>query len=318
MYIGIPFLAYDVNVKGNLYACGLPALTAVAGLAAGIEHKMAGEIELDGEIHVSISLLLSKVSLNAGTNADIIYQKGGVSKHGELKNAPLNDTKTAYMKGFMIIHIECDDPDDEGELWSYANSFNFRKMMRQMRLAGGMLQLRKTAFVVENDFTTCIKQTLGREITRPVFVLEDATHMIDDLKQPEEDRLDCLLRLVSSKRTAKNTDSDDAQTNSTPSQMPDKNEEAVSIEDESEYHGYMVPIAKGFVAIEPAVARKNVRLPDTLHAYAEPVLGLCRLRTVRSLMCALALEENDLRVLFRYPKTSLEAGGAVVDAFPVM
>ena len=318
MYIGVSFNAYDVNVKGNMYVSGLPALTSLAGLAGAMEHAIKQSIKLEDSIDVSVALFLNQLDVNPGVGADIRYQVGEGSD--EMKNASLNDRLTASMGGYIFIRIQCVDEDDEDRILSWSRDPKFKHIMESMRLGGGVISLGSASQVVSLSFDECQNKTISKFNRKNIFIMEDATYLIDECRNHDEDRLDCLMRLVSFKK--KKNNSDEAKNPVTQENGIDQEiKEEVSGEDVKEdnsdetYLGHIVPIAKGFASIESPQERNGVRRSNTLHVYAEPVIGLCRLRSLPSLLKLMASDEDLPLIFFRYPKSSIEEGGAIVHSY---
>jgi len=269
----VPFKADGVDLLANAYVVGFPSMTGVAGGMHQIERKIK-EIA-PGLINKfeCFSLVLDKCELKEGHPRIINYMK---AKRSSGVTPPTTlDKKTGAVSGYLLATIDCKDDVNVTTLIEVAD-----RAIQNVRFCGGMI-FTKGGFSAYHELKDALA---AMKSTSPLFVVEDMSELLTDKKE----RVDLMLKLLSRPKNIEKT--------------------AFIFKDEN--YGYLSPTSIGYVLLEEPNKKACVR-NDFLHAYAEPQIGLVRLRTIGSTLLALRAAENDPdflapAILWNYEKITTE------------
>lgn len=294
MFIHIPMRVYDANVLSNAHVSGLPAMTALGGFTHMLERAIKNAVTDPDELEsVSAMQVIHKVDYVNYTNRDVRYEKIETTKARNGMSATITDRRMAHIFQSVILKIEGSE-DVFDEIHDWVSEGSLQALVLRSRFAGGSLTLQKDSVTAHHTELDALAEIpFGYDS----FAIEDVSYRINENSVDGEDKLDTLLRLISRVRFG------------------------VELEDEDEnkeYMGYLVPIAKGFVPVEDQAVDRGAR-NGHLHLYAEPVIGIARLRSLRSLIFHVNNETEDKVACFwRYPQKPAHEGGLIVNSYNII
>jgi hypothetical protein len=239
----------EASVYAAAYSSGMPAMTAVAGFAHALSRKLADEVSAssDDPFADDETLEISFVPVQSihGLAKRVVYQhthKPGLPAPGAFD--PIADMQ-------LELVLEVRTSLTEGSLTNLLGQLRTQRLVSSLRFAGGTLLWAgdaETYGSVEDAFASL--HGLG-------FVLEDATAtLMADMSEGAS-----VLGALHA-RVARPVFADNRET--------------------PEYAPRFVPVAVGFMGLEPPTVKPGIKKQGLPHAFVEPVLGLGRLRLAAS------------------------------------
>lgn len=261
-YLVIPFGGYDVGIEGNAHVLGLPPMSALDGLGHALERRLNAWIGDSGAIESQgVALAIEAMTVMRGQPRPIPAEQTRRRPKGLA--APLIERRLGYLQGRVVVRLGLDDALFDA-LREAALAGELTPLLLGLRLAGGMLTVRAERVRLLGDPAAAL-----RHVPKPALLVEDHTDALIEEAQPgDRDRLATLLRLLAEQRAH-------------------GLEEGEGGRIHGDYQGYRVPVGIGFRALEAPRYREGAR-GGYPHQYAEPVIGLARLRTSASVRLAIA------------------------------
>lgn len=287
-------LASGFTFLANHVASGLPSLTALTGLGENIALQCT-RAGLPTQFN-AISLALRAPATNMGHSrflrsssderSDLESSLGDKENKKSFASPTISDLKGSVLLDILVV-LEIDDASFAGvpeELMA--------RVARTQRFSGGSLNsLQGTAVQVQvfDSLTSALSRMPGSAL-----MLEDASDALKTFAAKSGQSLKtALLELITVNRaapvqaegSAKDASSDE------PAAESMDNAQAPAQEDVCEEvvrpAGYFVPAATGFALLETPRVKADSRAAGVPHAYAEPLLGLVRVRQVASVRAQL-------------------------------
>lgn len=244
--ISIDFNAFSVNVSANPHVIGLPTMNAIDGYAHNIEREFG--IELKGW-----SIAYRRCEVLDGHPKIVRYELDQRPEKDKSTIANILDRRLAQVEGVLILNVK-DRPDSEVLM-------TMNERIEALRFSGGSIILGKTNVQIWRDYKACF-QEISRSYMEPHFLVEDKSELL--LNPPEGlTKLDWLMDLVARPKTYE--------------------EKETVYAYGTDYLGYLTPIIKGYKLLESPRKRDYVR-GGYDHAYAEPIIGVGRMRSMVSVM----------------------------------
>lgn len=314
-------LASGFTFLANHVASGLPSLTALTGLGESIALQCT-RAGLPTQFN-AVSLALRAPATNMGHSrflrsssderSDLESALGDKENKKSFASPTISDLKGSVLLDILVV-LEIDDASFAGvpeELMA--------RVARAQRFSGGTLNsLQGTAVQVQvfDSLTSALSRMPGSAL-----MLEDASDALKTFAAKSGQSLKtALLELITAHRTAPVLDAGSAKEASADEPANDEpaadetvvNEPADDSTDTSDTSdnagtadtlrasaqedvckevvrpaGYFVPAATGFALLETPRVKADSRAAGVPHAYAEPLLGLVRVRQVASVRAQL-------------------------------
>lgn len=243
-FLTIDIEATGVRVSGGVQVVGLPPLTAIDGFVHAIEREF-------GVTVVGWSMAFRQCEQMCGHSQVVNYEFRHKAKKS--KTPYIRDSRTATVKGFLVLYT-----DGSGDIPSTVEAMNSR--IEAFRFCGGTLILGKQGVqpwgALEDAFTM-----MSFSYREPHFLMEDRTYLLGE-KPDSLAPMDWLLDL-----TAR------------PAYISGSQVYAHNLS----WQGFLTPVIRGYSLLEPPRVRESLR-DDYRHAYAEPIIGLVRMRSLSSVM----------------------------------
>lgn len=262
-FITIDLDASGVQISGNIHVIGLPTLNAIDGFA----HNISREFDLPVQ---GWAIAYRKCEVLDGHPMVVNYELG---HKGKKETTPyILDRRQARIGAVLFL-----DLGDENSLSKSEVTESLESRVEALRFSGGTFIIGK-AGIRSWDSIEPAMEHVAKSYVEPHFLLEDQSEL---LNHPPEGlgRLDWLLDLVARPKDYQGEDTTYAY--------------------EGPYKGYLAPVVKGYKLLEKPRPRKDVR-HDYLHAYAEPIIGVARMRNLVSVLSHMSTNDEDdaLRVFW--------------------
>lgn len=306
MVSGFTYLANHVSA-------GLPSLTSLTGLGKSIELQCTRN-NVPCEF-TSVSIALRTPATNMGharySRATFADKSDLVDSEKEGKEGRFLAPSIEEQKGSMVLDLIVALTVDEAISPELSADF-LTKVVRTQKFSGSEMRTLKGGPVTVKVFDTLAAAFAS--IPGSALMLEDASQTLTAYAQESQQSVKtALLELVSFERTdyseaadseadaseevpSEEVPSDDTLTEDTSADVNTPEEtsaaqEAVEATPSAEGTGtqqalrpagYFVPAATGFALLEEPKVKRDSRAPGVPHAYAEPLLGMVRIRQVAS------------------------------------
>lgn len=260
IYLAVPVSATNINLASNVHVAGFPAMTSVEGFVHALERHL-NTVDPDAVLTDWMFTVRNLTHL-PGHRKFVRYRKNERSDLSRTFQSPTVNEQLGSINATVIIKMLTELTADD---WQAArNNGQLDNAFGRLRFAGGTTTIYTRPFSEDREgraigFYPNVDGALNR-LSKFDMVVEDKTALIDEARLDGETVLDTLCRLL--ERHPKSE-----------SQTPD-----------DDYQGYLIPAAIGYQQIGERKVREGVRDGVSEHVYAEPVLGLVRLRTVASML----------------------------------
>lgn len=279
IYLKLPINAHQANLMGNYHCAGFPSMTAFDGMIHSLERSM-GEIGIDLRID-KWSIIAESVEMKKGHKRFAIGNRS-IDGSSEI-NASIVDEKNGDISVTLILAIN--SSLNIADLNSKRESSEFSSCFKRLRLAGGVTTIYTSPYSETFDgrcikFFSTYKDAL-KTINRQAFLVEDHSHKIDNYTIGNESKIQTLIRLM------RRINPDHKKGNS----------ELINNLQKDNPDGFYTPVAVGYYAISDAEIKEGTRDITVPHAYAEPIVGIARLRKVGSVLFNLNNKESEENIL---------------------
>lgn len=276
MFLKIPIYVERANLSGNWHVAGFPAMTAIDGFL----HKLQLDIQsIDPGFYITKwSVIVESSDLEKG-----IKKFSGANqsiKHDGCFNPPIVDERIGNLNMTMVAEITSNFQTAE---WNVMRSDErVKAIFSALRFAGGSTTIFTKPYSEKHagrviEFYDVYIDALKR-INRRAFLIEDKTNQLTTFSREGESKIDTMIRLL---RTQKSNLSIEQQ------QMLDQDLP----------EGKFVPLAVGYRLLEEPRVKEGGRDTETPHAYAEPIIGLGRVRNLGSVLRHLSIADSDQSIL---------------------
>ena len=335
MYIRIPVIAHNVNVMSSAHVTGFPAMTALDGML----HALERQLQANGYqwYFLNWAVVVDQCMPTAGHRRFVSADR----ENRKRVEASTVDEHLADIKLTLVVEAITDGSSTVAHVNSQLQSPEFQVIFDRLRLSGGRTQIHaKPSNTISERF--CVRafssaQDAFKTLNRQAFLVEDHTSRlpqyqaligkafedhcaqisddsegamavdISEVYQPPTDSLQTLMQLISIPK-GRLSDQEQSQVQAIKSFRPG---------------GFYVPLAVGFRQLGETRPDPQSRDPSVEFAYAEPVLGVGRLRKLGSVLFAIAndAEHNDetlMRVFWHNPRLDTESPTTNNDPFFVV
>jgi CRISPR type I-F-associated protein Csy2 len=264
------------NFSGNWHVSGFPAMTAFDGFL----HKLQRDIQVidDGFYVNKWAVIVEKSDMESGKKR---FSCANVLVDGDnVFNPSIVDERMGCLDVTLIVEIVSNFLPSE---WNVKRKDpRVKSIFSSMRFAGGTTTIYTEPYsekypgrVIEfyDRFIDSIKK-----VNRRAFLIEDKTSKITSYSREGESKIETLARLF---------------------RRPNKilTDAQISLLDQDVPEGLYVPLAVGYRLLETPTIKPGARDLETPHAYAEPIIGLGRARTLGSVLHHLSIAESEEDIL---------------------
>lgn len=277
-------LVANFTFLANHVASGLPSLTAVSGFGK----SLALQATRNG---VPATFYSTSIALRApatcsgharfmrGLESDVDDLRAATKpgSEGKILAPEIDDQKGSMLVDFMVL-LQVEE-ENEADLTAEF----LTQIVRAQRFSGAELRTPEGRPVSVSLFDDVQKAL--RSIPTTALMVEDASQTLLGYAEKSGRSLkDAFVALIAhQKKSLKEAQKSEEATGAPESESVDASDSAIDITPV----GYFVPAATGFALLEAPVIREGVRAPGLLHAFAEPLLGLVRIRQVGSVRAQL-------------------------------
>jgi CRISPR type I-F-associated protein Csy2 len=319
LFLTINHQAHDVNLLGNLYTAGLPAMTALGGFTHAIERDINRLIKInDGNLEYKSVQIFHSIDSPEGNYSKMSKRLIRYKRDANDKNKPatLEGQIEGHIDQTIVMKISGDE-ESINSISSQCAEGGLNRLIETKRFAGGTITLNSL-----NAYDTFSDALSSVPLIYNAYIVEDKTELLTDMAENNESKLDTLIKLVIDRPIAdKNANKQKKLLVTELKNMKGKEGEKaakasldahVEQEAEKEHIGYLVPTANGFFPAEQPNHSRSSR-SGYPHLYAEPTLGLARLRSMNSFLYHyMNSETNELNVFWSWSKKTIENDGLVI------
>lgn len=266
-FLTIDIGATGVHVSGGVQVVGLPSLTAIDGFVHAIEREF--DLPVAGW-----SMGFRHCEEITGHGRMVNYE----FRHKDKKEGSpyIRDKRTATVRGFLVLYT-----DDLSSSQEALDALNER--VEALRFCGGTLILGSHGVQRWNSLADAL-QMISFSCRDPHFFMEDKSGLL--MQRPKElSPMDWLLDLAA---------------------KPSYQDGEAAYAHGLGWQGFLTPVIRGYSLLETPRHRDFLR-GDNLHAYAEPVIGLVRMRSLASVMFHLDDSSDDNPEIFWFGSFQGEA-----------
>lgn len=286
----IPFSAHQVNISPSLHVTGMVSANAITGFGHALCRLIWDMFEVKA-IDKGTALAIDTYTYHPGRQKNINAEKKEADKAVKGVGASTTDNRMGYLKGWVLLRFEC---SLAGLDLVREHITELEDQINRLRFAGGTMDIVQGARLFEGDSGMKSLSALPEHAR----IIEDVT--VDLFRYADSSGIDYFqamneLLMMSQRpdvdegaedQASGSEESEDFEVDSSEGQweMPDTLED-IGVDSEDMSIGWMPSLFAmdiGYRAIEMPRARLARGL--YLHAYAEPVIGLARIRMVAGLI----------------------------------